>query len=40
MLVTPEGISIEVKPLQPQKAPYAILVTPEGITIEVKPQHP
>ena len=40
MLVTLEGISIEVKPLQPEKADSPMLVTLEGISMEVKPLHP
>jgi hypothetical protein len=37
ILVTPEGIDIEVKPEHPLKAELPILVTPEGIEIEVSP---
>ena len=37
MLVTPDGIDKEVKPLQPEKAPSPMLITPDGIDIEVKP---
>jgi hypothetical protein len=33
--VTEEGISIDVKEEQPQKAPSRMLVTEEGISIDV-----
>ena len=37
MLVTDEGIVMEVKPLQPKNACSPMLVTDEGIVMEVKP---
>ena len=40
MLVTPLGIVIEVKPLQPENAPPPMFVTPSGIVTEVKPLQP
>ena len=36
MLVTLDGISMLVKPLQLQNVPYPILVTPDGISMLVK----
>ena len=38
--VLPSSTIIEVKPLQPEKAPTPILVTELGIVIEVKPLQP
>ena len=40
MLVTLSGMVIEVKPLQPRKAPSPMLVTLSGMVIEVKPLQP
>jgi hypothetical protein len=40
MLVTLDGISMEVKPLQSQNAALPMLVTLEGITTEVKQLQP
>ena len=40
MLVTPSGIVIEVKPVQPENALPPMLVTPSGIVIEVRPVQP
>ena len=40
MLVTLEGITTEVKPLQPENALLLMLVTLEGIWMEVKPLQP
>ena len=40
MLVMVFGISIDVKLLQPQKAPSSIAVTPPEIVTEVKPLQP
>ena len=40
ILVTEFGITIEVKPLQLEKAIEPMLVTEFGISIEVKPLHP
>ena len=39
MLVTLPGIVTEVKPLQPEKAPYSMLVTLLGIVTEVRLVH-
>jgi hypothetical protein len=35
--VTPLGIFIDVKPLQPENVEFPIDVTPSGIFIDVKP---
>ena len=40
MLVTEFGISIEVKPIQPEKASFPILVTELGISIDVSSEQP
>ena len=40
MLVTLFGISIEVSPVQPEKASQPMLVTLFGISIEVSPVQP
>ena len=40
MLVTPEGIETEVRPVQSLKVYAPILVTPEGIETEVRPEQP
>ena len=40
MLVTPSGMVIEVKPVQPEKAEEPMLVTLFGMVIEVKPLQP
>ena len=40
MLVTDEGMVIEVKPVQSSKALYSMLVTDKGIVTEVKPVQP
>ena len=40
MLVTREGISMLVRPLQPENAELPILVTLEGISILVRPLQP
>ena len=37
MVVTPSGIVIEVKPVQPENARIPMEVTLEGIVTEVKP---
>ena len=37
MLVTLEGIVIDIKPLQPLNAPSPMLVTPEGILVLLHP---
>ena len=40
MYVTEFGISMEVKPVQLEKAKSPMAVTEFGISMEVKPEHP
>ena len=40
MLVTLEGMVIEVRPEQPQKALLPMLVTPSGMVMEVRLEQP
>ena len=40
MLVTPSGMVMEVRPLQPEKALLPMLVTPSGMVMEVRPLQP
>ena len=40
MLVTELGIVTEVRPLQPEKAPFPMLVTEFGMVTEVNPLQP
>ena len=40
MDTTLSGIAIEVKPVQPKKAPFPMDSTPSGILTNVKPVQP
>ena len=40
MLVTPDGMVMEVREEQPLKVPSPMLVTPDGMVMEVREEQP
>ena len=39
MVVTDDGMVMEVNPVQPPKAPSSMMVTDDGMVTEVSPEH-